>query len=75
MLVLSRKQSEAIRIGSDITIAVGRIGGKRVALAIDAPTQVRVFRSELREDPQEQPGSSQASSKTVLLDGRQVIQD
>ncbi|MFK7821335.1 MAG: carbon storage regulator [Planctomycetaceae bacterium] len=47
MLVLSRKKSESIVIGDDITIKVVRISGGRVRIAIDAPQHVKVSRGEL----------------------------
>ncbi len=49
MLVLSRKQSESIVIGENITIKVMRISGGRVRIAIDAPDDIRVSRAELLE--------------------------
>ena len=47
MLVLTRKDGEAIRIGDDILIKVSQIRGGRVKIAIDAPQDVRIRRSEL----------------------------
>ena len=46
MLVLSRKPSEAIRIGDDIIIKVIAIRGGQVKLGIEAPQGVRVMRME-----------------------------
>lgn len=47
MLVLSRKQSEQIKIGDDITLTIVRIGPRSVRLGIDAPRDMPVVRSEL----------------------------
>jgi carbon storage regulator len=47
MLVLSRKQGEEILIGDDVRLVVQRIGGNRVTIAIDAPSDVSITRSEL----------------------------
>ena len=47
MLVLSRKLSQQILIGSDITITVVRIEGNHVRLGIEAPPGVSVLRDEL----------------------------
>lgn len=47
MLVLSRKQREALKIGDNITVYVSKIAGNRVTIAIDAPDEVRIARSEL----------------------------
>jgi carbon storage regulator len=47
MLVLSRKPGEKIIIGSGITLTVVEVRGDRVRLAVDAPPDVRILRSEL----------------------------
>jgi carbon storage regulator len=47
MLVLTRKQSEKIRIGNDITITVLKMKGKAVRLGIEAPAHINVLRGEL----------------------------
>ncbi len=49
MLVLSRKAGESIQIGDGITVQVARISGRHVKLLIDAPRDVDVDRSEIRE--------------------------
>jgi len=49
MLVLSRKQNEAIIINGDIRITVVRIHGHQVRIGIEAPDSVRIFREELCE--------------------------
>lgn len=49
MLVLSRKQTESIVIGPDITIKVIKISGGRVRIAIDAPGHIKISRGELVE--------------------------
>jgi carbon storage regulator len=49
MLVLSRKEGQAIHIGSDIVITVAKLGGNRVRIAVDAPKHVPVLRGELAE--------------------------
>ena len=51
MLVLSRKVSERITIGDDITITVVWIDGRygKVRLGIEAPDDVAVDRQEVRK--------------------------
>jgi carbon storage regulator len=49
MLVLSRKRSERIMIGSDICITVVKLEGNQVRLGIDAPSELPVMRAELLE--------------------------
>ncbi|MCA9236517.1 MAG: carbon storage regulator [Planctomycetales bacterium] len=47
MLVLTRRQQEAIHIGDAIVVRVGKVRGGRVTLVIDAPVSIVVRRSEL----------------------------
>ena len=47
MLVLSRKPSEQIQIGENITVTVVHVKGKVVKLGIDAPRNIRILRTEL----------------------------
>ena len=47
MLVLSRRESERIRLGDSIVITVVRVAGDRVRLGIEAPPDVLVLREEL----------------------------
>jgi len=51
MLVLSRKESERIRLGDSIVITVVRVSGDKVRLGIDAPADVLVLREELQRHP------------------------
>ncbi|MEL7608388.1 MAG: carbon storage regulator CsrA [Bacillota bacterium] len=50
MLVLSRKTGESLTIGQDILIEVIAVEGDRVRLGIQAPREIRIFRSELLEE-------------------------
>ena len=47
MLILQRKAGESLVIGDDITIRVVSVDGTRVRLAISAPEDVSILRSEL----------------------------
>lgn len=49
MLVLTREHGEAIVVGDDITVTVVSILGDKVRLGIDAPREVTVDRSEVRQ--------------------------
>ena len=51
MLVLSRKESERIKLGGSIVVTVVRISGDKVRLGIEAPADVHVLRAELEPDP------------------------
>ena len=48
MLILQRKAGESLVIGEDITVRVVSVDGTRVRLAITAPEDVSILRSELR---------------------------
>lgn len=52
MLVLSRRQSERIRLGDSIVLTVVRIAGDKVRLGIDAPANLVVLRDELETVPE-----------------------
>lgn len=47
MLVLSRKESQRIRLGDSIVVTIVKIGGDKVRVGIDAPDNVLVLRDEL----------------------------
>ncbi|WP_097004738.1 carbon storage regulator [Lacrimispora amygdalina] len=49
MLILQRKKEQALNIGDNISITVLEIGNDWVKLAIDAPRDVSILRSELVE--------------------------
>ncbi len=51
MLVLSRRESERIKLGDSIVITVIRVGGDKVRLGIEAPLDVVVLREELEPPP------------------------
>lgn len=55
MLVLSRKAMESLQIGPDIVVTVIRIAGDKVRLAISAPRDVRILRTELVDPGQGDP--------------------
>ena len=76
MLVLSRKPTERIEIGDNVVVTVLEIRGSKVRIGIDAPKEVHVLRSELKEvlpsvpsdDGPDIPGLAIASIEETLLD-------
>ena len=48
MLILQRKEGESLFIGDNIEISVLSVEAGRVRLAIEAPKNVPILRSELR---------------------------
>jgi carbon storage regulator len=61
MLVLSRKESQRIRLGDSIVVTIVKISGDKVRVGIDAPANVLVLRDELEvrasPPPPEPPGA------------------
>jgi carbon storage regulator len=47
MLILTRRQRESLKIGSDVTVTILRIRGNQVRLGVDAPKDVAVHREEI----------------------------
>lgn len=73
MLILQRRAGESIRIGDDIEITIVSTEGGRVRLAISAPTEVPILRSELigAQDTNRDAAMEQVSADKLLnmLDG------
>ncbi|NLT50039.1 MAG: carbon storage regulator CsrA [Ignavibacteria bacterium] len=64
MLVLSRRENEKIRIGSDIIVKIVTISENQVKLGIEAPPEVKVMREEVYQKLKEQ--IVEASQKIAL---------
>jgi len=47
MLVLSRKESQRVRLGEDIVLTIVRVSGDKVRLGIEAPGDLLILREEL----------------------------
>ncbi len=47
MLVLSRKESQRVRLGNDIVLTIVRVSGDKVRLGIEAPSDLLILREEL----------------------------
>jgi carbon storage regulator len=62
MLVLSRRESERIRLGDSIVVTVVRLCGDRVRLGIEAPANVLILRDELAERDMPESAASYPSS-------------
>jgi carbon storage regulator len=60
MLVLSRRESERIRLGNSIVVTVVKVAGDRVRLGIEAPADVLVLRGELQQHETETPMKASA---------------
>ncbi len=49
MLILQRKKDQSLTIGNNISVTIVDIGNDWVKLAIDAPKEVSILRTELLE--------------------------
>jgi carbon storage regulator len=65
MLVLSRKESERIRLGDSIIVTIVRVSGDKVRLGIEAPPDILVLRDELRPLAQAQTPDLPDASKAA----------
>jgi len=54
MLVLTRKPKQSIMIGDDVEVTVLSVGGEKVRLGIQAPSEVPVHRTEIYREIQRQ---------------------
>ncbi len=66
MLILQRRKGQSLSIGNDITLTVVEAGADWVKLAIDAPKEIPVLRSELKEAADENKKASQSASVQIL---------
>jgi len=62
MLVLSRKQSQRIKVGDSIVVTVVRLSGDKVRLGIEAPENMLVLREELEQFKSGSVAASQMAS-------------
>jgi carbon storage regulator len=65
MLVLSRKESQRIRLGDSIVITIVKISGDKVRVGIDAPSSVLVLRDELETRAPAAGAANENAARTV----------
>jgi carbon storage regulator len=73
MLILSRKIEEAIKIGDTITIRVLGIHEGQVKIGIEAPKDIKVYRSELYDLIQKENVQASKSEKVSVSKAAQVM--
>ena len=49
MLILTRRSTEALMIGADVTVTVLEIKGNQVRIGVNAPRNVAIYRKEIFE--------------------------
>lgn len=69
MLILQRKAGESLLIGEDVEISVISVEAGRVRLAIQAPKEVTILRSELKTAAEvNREAADEEASPLALLD-------
>nr|WP_300129249.1 carbon storage regulator [uncultured Butyricicoccus sp.] len=68
MLILQRRKGESVQINHDITITIADIRSDRVRLAISAPREVPIKRSELLEAARINQAAAHGDAPDALLD-------
>lgn len=66
MLVLQRRKGQSLSINDNITLTVVDAGSDWVKLAIEAPKEVSILRSELKTTAEENLKASEAVPRHVL---------
>lgn len=66
MLILQRRKGESLSINDNITLTVVDTGADWVKLAIEAPKEIPVLRSELLEAARENRKASETVSQKML---------
>lgn len=66
MLILQRRKGESLSINNNITLTIVDTGADWVKIAIDAPKEIPVLRTELVEAAAENQEASRTISREVL---------
>ncbi len=66
MLILQRRKGEALSINDNITLTITDIGNDWVKLAIDAPRDIPILRSELKDAIEENKKASETVPMNLL---------
>jgi carbon storage regulator len=66
MLVIRRRAGESLFIGDDVEIRILEMGTSQVKLGIEAPKDIKVLRSEVRETEEANIASAHGKSSKTL---------
>lgn len=72
MLILQRKKGQSISINDDITITIVDAGTDGVKIAIDAPKEVTILRTELKDAARENKKAAEEVPLSVLDEIRKI---
>ena len=61
MLVLSRREGEAVMIGTDVTIVILGVKGRQVRVGITAPKRIDIYREEIFPNPRQDETLTQST--------------
>ncbi len=73
MLVLSRKESQRIRLGDSIVVTIVKISGDKVRVGIEAPADVLVLRDELEARSDVAKAAPTSAPATPLADSAELL--
>ena len=65
MLILQRKKGQSLTIGNEVTITISEISSDSVKLAINAPKDVLILRSELVEAAEENKAAAKTNTRVA----------
>lgn len=63
MLILTRRISESVKIGDDVTVTIVELKGRQVRLGVSAPKRIAVHREEVYERVRRQGEASLRSKE------------
>lgn len=72
MLILQRKKGQSISINDDITLTIVDVGSDGVKIAIDAPREVTILRTELKDAAKENKKAAEEVPLSVLNEIRKI---
>ena len=73
MLVLHRKKGESLIIGDNIKITIVDISGEKVKIAVEAPKEIPILRSELVNAAEANKEAAVSENSISAADIRNVL--
>ncbi len=68
MLVIRRRAGESLFIGEGVEIKILEVGASQVKLGIEAPKEVTILRSEVRETQQANQAAARQASPELMAE-------